>query len=130
MFNFFNSNKEKKSENLKDVLKKQSNFEKEIKEISDRIGKLEDLSAFFIQKVGIVRYNPFSKIGSNQSFSIALLNGNNNGIVITSLYNGDENRVYSKPIKNNKSNYKLSNEEKEAIKIANNLEKENLDKSV
>ncbi len=123
MFIFFNSNKEKKMENLKDVLKKQGELEKKIKEISNRMDKLESLSTLFIQKIGIVRYNPFSKIGSNQSFSIALLNGNNNGIVITSLYNGGESRVYSKPIKNNKSNYKLSNEEEKAIEIANNLQK-------
>jgi hypothetical protein len=68
--------------------------------------------------VGIVRFNPFSEVGGDQSFSIALLNENDDGVVITSLYTRQENRVYGKPIKNSQSEYSLSEEEKKAIEKA------------
>ena len=68
--------------------------------------------------MGIVRFNPFSGVGSDQSFSVALLDKNDNGIVITSLYNREGNRVYAKPIKTGVSEYLLSTEEKSAIEKA------------
>jgi len=72
----------------------------------------------------VVRFNPFSGVGSDQSFSIALLDSNDNGVVITSLYTRNENRVYAKPLKAGRSEYLLSAEEKNAIeKAKNGLEK-------
>jgi len=70
--------------------------------------------------VGIIRFNPFSEVGGDQSFSLALLNESNDGVVITSLYTRQENRVYGKPIKNGQSEYTLSEEEKQAIEKAKN----------
>jgi len=116
MFNFFK--KKKEPENLGEVLKKQDDLEKKLAEISNKMGKLEKTVELSIRKVGIVRYNPFSGVGSNQSFSVALLDGNNNGIIVTSLYTREGNRVYGKPVENGKSNYQLSGEEKEAISKA------------
>ena len=66
----------------------------------------------------LIRYNPFSGVGSDQSFSIALLDGNNNGFVITSIYSREGNRVYGKSLKEGKSEYSLSDEEKKAISKA------------
>lgn len=103
--------KEKQPKDLKQVLKGFEELKKEFKKISEQ-------NRACIQKVGIVRYNPFSDTGSDQSFSIALLDGDNNGIVITSLYSRDGNRVYAKPLENSASEYSLSSEEKEAIKKA------------
>ena len=121
MFNLFK--KKKEPENLKEIL---SQF-KELKENFEKISKeLEDLKKegkFSIKKVGMVRFNPFSEVGGNQSFSLALLDENNDGIVITSLYTREGNRVYGKPIKGGQSEYLLSEEEKEAIKIAKENEK-------
>ena len=73
---------------------------------------------FSVQKIGIVRFNPFKEVGSDQSFSIALLNREDTGIIITSLYNREGNRVYGKPVKNGKSSYSLSKEEQTAIEKA------------
>ncbi len=116
MFNFFK--KDKKPENLKDILSQFESLEKEIKIISEELENLKKGSRFSIQKKVIVRYNPFSEVGSNQSFSAVLLDGNNDGMVITSLFTREGNRVYAKPIKNGVSEYSLSNEEKEAIEKA------------
>ncbi len=121
MFNPFKSaswRKKKEPENLKQLLFQFKELEKNFEKISQELENLKKENKFNIQKTGIVRFNPFSEIGSNQSFSIALLDGNNNGIVITSLYTREENRIYGKPIKAGQSKYPLSVEEKKAIERA------------
>jgi len=119
MFNFFK--KKKTPENLKEVLSILEGLELKIGKISEELENLKNEAKFSIQKVGIVRFNPFSEIGGNQSFSIALLDGNNNGFIITSLYTREGNRVYAKPIKDGRSEYLLSKEEKEALTQAQSL---------
>jgi len=123
MFNFFK--KKKEPENLKEILSILEDLELKIGKISEELENLKKESKFSIQKVGIVRFNPFSEIGGNQSFSIALLDGNNNGFIITSLYTREGNRVYAKPIKDGRSEYLLSKEEKEAIEQAKGLQIQN-----
>jgi hypothetical protein len=71
-----------------------------------------------VQGIGIIRFNPFEDAGSNQSFSVAFLNEEGDGVVISSLYSREKVSVYAKPIKNYKSEYSLSDEEKEAVKNA------------
>ncbi len=89
-----------------------SDLTKLVKEISSEINALKENS---LQKIGIKRYNPFSDSGPDQSFTISLLDGKNNGIVLTSLHLNESFRVYAKPIKNGKSNYQLSKEELESL---------------
>jgi len=91
-----------------------NNFEK----LSEELDALKKKSKFSVQKVALIRFNPFREVGGDQSFSVALLDGNNSGVVITSLYSREENRVYGKPVKNGESEYLLSQEEKEAIERA------------
>jgi hypothetical protein len=68
-----------------------------------------------IQRVGMVRYNAFPDTGSDQSFSVALLDADGNGLVLTSLYGRTETRTYAKPVQGGKSTYALSDEEKAAL---------------
>ena len=68
-----------------------------------------------LQRVGIVRYNAFERMGGNQSFSVALLDEKGNGIVLTGLYSRNSSAIFAKPIQSGLSTYDLSNEEKEAI---------------
>jgi uncharacterized membrane protein affecting hemolysin expression len=63
----------------------------------------------------IVRYNAFDNMGSNLSFSLSLLDKQNNGVVITSIYGRDESRFYAKKISSGKAEQPLSPEEKEVI---------------
>lgn len=65
--------------------------------------------------IGIVRFNPFSDTGGDQSFSVALVDGEGNGVVITSLHGRRETRVYAKPLEGWGSTYSLTEEEQEAI---------------
>jgi hypothetical protein len=117
MINFFKK-KKKEPKNLKEILVNLRNLEGNIEKIFQEIEKIKEENKFSVQKIGIVRFNPFSEVGGDQSFSVALLDGNNDGIVITSLYSRGENRVYGKPIKKGQSEYSLSKEEKEAIEKA------------
>lgn len=76
---------------------------------------LQESFTYAIQHVGVVRYNAFPDMGSDLSFSIALLDQNADGVVITSIYGREESRIFAKPIKNKTSTYRLTEEEIEAI---------------
>lgn len=71
-----------------------------------------------IQKIGIVRYNAFKDTGSDLSFTLAMLDDNNNGVVLNGIYSREMSNIYAKPVENGKSNYTLSEEEKQAISKA------------
>jgi len=103
---------------LKDLVQKCELQEKEIKEIAGKISRLEKISKISFQKLGIIRYNPFKGVGGDQSFSIALLDKQDSGFVITSLYLREGVRIFAKPIRQGKSEYSLSEEEKKAIEKA------------
>lgn len=107
-------------ENLKvymDRVQKVEDLNKEIIQYCERLDKTVDTC---IQKIGIVRYNAFKDVGSNLSFTLALLDNNNNGVVLNGIYSRDNSNIYAKPIKDGKSEYVLSDEEKEAIEKAIN----------
>jgi len=118
MINLFKKKNKKEPKDLKEVLYQFKNLEGNFKKIAEELDNLKKESKLPIQKIGMVRFNPFKEIGGDQSFSIALLDGDDNGVVITSLYTRGGNRVYGKPIKNGKSEYLLSEEEKEVIEKA------------
>ncbi len=99
---------------------KNEDIEDRIEKIILRIKKLEEISEITIRKIGVVRFNPFSNLGGDQSFVIAMLDNKNNGFLISSLFVEDSNRVYAKFIKDGKSDRKLSKEEVEAINRATN----------
>ncbi len=80
--------------------------------------ELEDLSQRTIQKVGVIRYNPFADTGGDQSFAIALLDSLGNGVVLSSLHSRTDTRVFAKPVHSGRSKYQLSDEEQDAIKKA------------
>lgn len=84
-------------ENVEDILNRQKRVDR----------KLD----FCVQKVGVVRYNAFNDMGSDLSYSISLLDGNNNGVIISGIYGRDFCNTYAKPIVNGQSTYKLTAEE-------------------
>jgi len=122
MFKLFKKTK-KEPENLKEILSQFKDLEKEFENLSKELKELKKKNIFNFQKLGLVRFNPFKEVGGDQSFSIALLDGNDSGIVITSLYTREGNRVFGKPVKEGRSEYLLSEEEKEALNNAKYYEK-------
>src|SRR5688572_24049095 len=60
--------------------------------------ELEALGQRTIQKVAVIRYNPFSDTGGDQSFAIALLDSLGNGVVLSSLHSRTDTRVFAKAV--------------------------------
>lgn len=96
------------TEDLARVLQREQLLNKNIKEFT-----LEGLE--HMQKVGILRYNPYGDTGGDQSFSVALLDGKGNGVLLTSLHTRSGTRVYAKEIIEGKSALQLAKEEKEVL---------------
>lgn len=100
---------------LEKVLTKGETNTDEIKVLDKRIGLIEEDGKFHIQKIGLVRFNPFKELGGDHSFSMAILDAHDSGVIITSLHTRDRTRVYMKDIKKGKSMFELSAEEKKAL---------------
>ncbi|MGB9812588.1 MAG: DUF4446 family protein [Thermovenabulum sp.] len=90
----------------------------EIAGMDEKVEMFEKRVKLAIQKVHAIRFNAFDSMGSDLSFSVALLNGENDGFIITSIYGRDENRVYLKPVYGGASSYPLSEEEKMVLERA------------
>lgn len=112
-----------KVKNLEELLINQAKslktLDRDIQELFNISNKINNLALRGLFKVGMVRFNPFKDVGGDQSFAIALLNGKNNGLAISSLYTREGTRIYSKTIVNGQpEKYPLTEEEKQAIEIA------------
>ncbi|HYG59221.1 MAG TPA: DUF4446 family protein [Symbiobacteriaceae bacterium] len=89
--------------------------------LTRQLDAMETASRLHVQKTAIIRFNAFPDTGSDLSFAIALLDADDNGMVVSSLYGRSESRIYAKPILAGQSTYQLSNEEKEALAKARRL---------
>jgi len=110
------------NDNMEVLLKKYIEKAKEIEVINTYLEKeitsIKTKMLDNIQKIGIVKYDAFSDMSSNLSFSVALLDGNDNGIILTELYSRNTSTVYIRKIEKGLCDIELSNEEKEAIEKA------------
>ena len=68
-----------------------------------------------VRGLEVIRFNPFPDQGGNQSFAIGMLNEEGNGVVLSSLYSRERMSVFAKPVKGGKSEFELSDEEKEVL---------------
>lgn len=87
-------------------------------EMQTSIEHMEKVIKDCIQKVGVVRYQAIQNMGADLSYTIALLNENDDGVVLNGIYGRDGCYTYAKPIKEGKSSYNLSEEEEQAIEKA------------
>ncbi|MCI8397572.1 MAG: DUF4446 family protein [Clostridia bacterium] len=110
--------------NLEEILSKH------VEKINKAVSKNEELEKFCnnldtdikhcIQKIGIYRYNAYKDTGSDLSFTLALMDENNDGVVLNGIYSREMSNIYAKPLVKGKSEYKITEEESEAIKRALN----------
>jgi hypothetical protein len=101
------------------ILGNQDKNRKDIEDLKFGLERVREDAFSHVQKVGILRFNPFSDTGSNQSFVLAILDGLNTGIVLTSLHSRGITRWYAKNVHEGKGiDHKLSEEEEKAIKSA------------
>lgn len=116
-----------KNENIEDTLKSYiemvNNVNEDNKIMHANYLDLEKQINQCAQKIGIVRYNAFDDVGSNLSFALAILDNDNNGVVLNAIYARTSNNIYAKPIENGTSKYTLSEEEIRAVSKAKEQEK-------
>lgn len=113
------TNKKQLQEILNLILEKQNENKKHLAELMTRCDKIESEGKIHIQKIGLIRFNPFKDTGGNQSFILALVNAQDSGIVISGLYSRSGTRWYAKQIVEGKGlEHELSEEEKKALKAA------------
>ncbi len=98
-------------EEISKLKKSKENIEKEIIGINGKLKKS-------IRGLETIRFNPFPDQGSNQSFAIGMLNEDGDGVVLSSLYSRERMSIFAKPIKKGKSEYELTEEEKESLEKA------------
>ncbi len=115
---FFFSGKDAK--NLETVLTEQleetQSLDRDIQELFHAVEKLRTLSLKGLHKHSVLRFNPFKEVGSNQSFSVALLDGENSGVIVSSLHTREGTRVYAKPVEKGKdAGFPFTEEEKNVI---------------
>ncbi|OGD93920.1 hypothetical protein A3F02_03940 [Candidatus Curtissbacteria bacterium RIFCSPHIGHO2_12_FULL_38_9b] len=110
---------------LNNIFERQKIQTKTIDELSVSIQQIDKQLKGNIAKYALVRYNPFEDTGGDQSFALALLDGTNNGIVISSLHSRGGTRVYAKQVSGAKpTNHQFSKEEKEVVEKAARRESE------
>lgn len=111
-----------KARNLEEMIvlvgKKINKIEQTQVNLDEHLTKIDIRLNKSIRSVETIRFNPFIDAGSNQSFAIALMNDEGNGVVMSSLYARDRMSIFAKPIVNGKSEYELSIEEKEVLNKA------------
>jgi hypothetical protein len=107
---------------LERIQGKQNNLDEEQHKVNRTIQAIKEQLSNVKGNVGIVRYNALGDHGSDLSFSIAILNSVQDGVVITGIHNREQTYVYAKPVNKGQSAYSLSPEEKEAM--AQSFEKE------
>lgn len=110
---------------LKDYYDKVEDLAKTVNKSTDtvllsRLSNCENEASISIKKIGVVNFDAFDDIKGNLSFSLAMLDNNNDGIVFTSLFGHNSCNTYLREIQNGETSVKLLAEEKEALSKAKN----------
>lgn len=107
---------------LEDLLKETTLARSEINNLKDYTSKVQKEGLFHIQKIGLVRFNPFKDTGGDQSFILSLIDGNDTGVIISGLYSRSGTRWYAKRVVEGKAvDHELSEEERKALKEAKGI---------
>lgn len=113
---------EGRAEDVLDALEEQAQAVAEVRRRVDELDEghrraVSELSGC-LQRVGLVRFNAFEDVGGEQSFALALLDQERNGVVVSSLYGRQDARLYAKSIANGQGERPLSDEERRALEQA------------
>lgn len=110
-------------EMLRNYMDKVEEVDLKNKDIIKYCERLDKEISLCIKKVGMIRYSAFKDTGSDLSFAVALLNDNNDGVLLNGIYSREMSNIYAKQIREGKTNSKLSDEERQALEIAINQQK-------
>ena len=115
-------NKKTLDEVLSNLVHSDQQRKQDIAKLVARCDRIEKDEKYHIQKIGLLRFNPFKDTGGDQSFILSLVDAYDTGIIITALYSRLGTRWYTKRVVNGKSTeHALSDEEKKALQIAAEL---------
>ncbi len=104
---------------LENLMKGQAKNKEDIDYLKSYCDKIHKEGLFHIQKIGLIRFNPFKDTGGNQSFILSMVDGNSTGVIISGLYARSGTRWYAKKVVKGKSlEHELSDEEKMALQEA------------
>jgi Protein of unknown function (DUF4446) len=116
------TNKKSLDEVLSNLIHNDQNIKEDIAKIRAQCDRIEKDEGYHIQKVGLLRFNPFKDTGGDQSFILALVDAHDTGIILTALYSRSSTRWYTKRITRGKgAEHELSDEEKKALHMASEL---------
>src|SRR5438552_2397005 len=109
--------------NLEEILR---GYMDSVEESGARIGSLEQSVGGLtqgqkgcLQRIGLVRFDAFEDVGGEQSFAVVMLDGEHNGVALSSIYSRNDVRVYAKEIRNGAGAHTLTEEERRAMAQAN-----------
>lgn len=123
-YDYFMGANRRPSHNLEMKIEEYFETSKQIEEkyskLLDMVTDMDKTDKSKIQKVGLIRYNPFDEMGGNLCFALALLDGNDNGVVLNGIHSRTGSFTYAKPIEMGVSTYMLSDEEIKAVEMAKN----------
>ena len=118
----FTGGNDKVDDNIETLLYKYSEKVNKVDEkynkLLDMIQEIDNEMKYCIQKVSVIRYNPFDEMGGNLCYVVALLDFNNNGVVLNGIHGRNGSFTYAKPIERGVSQYVLTDEELEALEKA------------
>lgn len=104
---------------FEEVLESVEGFKEDLAAVKNRLAEVEKVGQLHIQRVEMIRYNPYEDTGGDQSFSVTLLDHQGTGVVVTSLHARSGTRVFAKGVVLGKaSKYRFSKEEEAVIKKA------------
>lgn len=103
---------------IQEYFETSKSIEEKYEKLLDMVTDMDKTMKSNVQKVGLVRYNPFEEMGGNLCFALALLDGEDNGVVLNGIHSRTGSFTYAKPIEMGVSIYMLSEEEKQAVKMA------------
>lgn len=104
---------------FEEVIEIVQDFKGQLSGLDKRVQEIQSQGLQHIQKVRILRFNPYDDTGGDQSFAVCLLDEKGSGVVITSLHARSGTRVFGKEISLGKSSkHQLSKEEELVVKKA------------
>lgn len=107
---------------LTNIVKELRISKKDIASLRERCDMIEKDGQLHIQKIGLLRFNPFKDTGGDQSFILSLINGQESGVVITALYSRSGTRWYAKRVASGKGiEHELSEDEKKSLAMAKEM---------
>jgi len=100
---------------LESITAQNQNTKQQLDQLMDLYSDIKIISQKSLQKVSLIRFNPFKDTGGDQSFVLCILDHTDSGILLTAIHNREGTRVYTKNVKNSQTDLSISDEEKQAL---------------